>query len=525
MRRLVGLVIAVIGISAAAACGGGGSGEASSGEVSVAILEPSSLMPANYSEVYGSQVVTSLFTPLVTFDPGTNETRLGVASEINSADSQHWDVNIAPGWTFHNGEPVTASSFVDAWNFNANRDAAQLNSYVFDNIQGYDEVSSGQAPAMSGLQVIDDHSFRIDLKTPDSQFEIMLGYPAFSPLPTAAFKDPNAFERSPIGNGPFKMNGEWVHDQEIQLIRFDEYAGSPAKAKSLTYRIYQSFDTAYNDLVSGGVDIVPGIPASKVEEARRILGENYEEFNSGRLEYLGFPLASPQFGSADVRRAISMAIDRQAVSNVVFAGTREPATGYVPSLVPGAATDACGQACTHDPEAAKRLFNQAAGDRIRDGFSIAYSTDSPDNKPWVEAVARQLSDTLGIQVTPKPYPTLAVVLEKLGNGSVDSAFRTAWTFYYPSIGNYLDPIFGATSPENFSGYQNPSFEKKLAEARGSASADQARDLYLQAEQIVLDDMPYVPLWTQRIPVGTSQHVSDVHMDAFRRIHVEDIALN
>jgi oligopeptide transport system substrate-binding protein len=525
MRRLVGLVIAVIGISAAAACGGGGSGQASSGEVSVAILEPSSLMPANYSEVYGSQVVTSLFTPLVTFDPGTNETRLGVASEIKSADSQHWDVNIAPGWTFHNGEPVTASSFVDAWNFNASRDAAQLNSYVFDNIQGYDEVSSGQAPAMSGLQVIDDHSFRIDLKTPDSQFEIMLGYPAFSPLPTAAFKDPNAFERAPIGNGPFKMNGEWVHDQEIQLTRFDEYAGSPAKAKSLTYRIYQSFDTAYNDLVSGGVDIVPGIPASKVEEARRILGENYEEFNSGRLEYLGFPLASPQFGSADVRHAISMAIDRQAVSNVVFAGTREPATGYVPNLVPGAATDACGQTCTHDPEAAKQLFNQAADDRIRDGFSIAYSTDSPDNKPWVEAVARQLSDTLGIQVTPKPYPTLAVVLEKLGNGSVDSAFRTAWTFYYPSIGNYLDPIFGATSPENFSGYQNPSFEKKLAEARGSASADQARNLYLQAEQIVLDDMPYVPLWTQRIPVGTSQHVSDVHMDAFRRIHVEDITLN
>ncbi|MDT0550786.1 ABC transporter substrate-binding protein, partial [Streptomyces sp. DSM 41529] len=118
--------------------------------MSVAILEPSSLMPANYSEVYGSQVVTSLFTPLVTFDPGTNETRLGVASEINSGDSQHWDVRIAPGWTFHNGEPVTASSFVDAWNFNASRDAAQLNSYVFGNIQGYDEVSSGSATAMSG---------------------------------------------------------------------------------------------------------------------------------------------------------------------------------------------------------------------------------------------------------------------------------------------------------------------------------------------------------------------------------------
>lgn len=73
-----------------------GSGDASSGKMSVAILEPSSLMPANYSEVYGSQVVTSLFTPLVTFDPGSNETRLGVASEIKSADSQHWDVRIAP---------------------------------------------------------------------------------------------------------------------------------------------------------------------------------------------------------------------------------------------------------------------------------------------------------------------------------------------------------------------------------------------------------------------------------------------
>lgn len=527
MRGLKAATVAatVMVCVAAGGCGSGESRDQANGAFSVAILEPSSLLPANYSEIYGSQVVTSLFTPLVTFDPKTNETKPAAAESIESRDNAHWEIKLNDGWTFHDGDPVTAASFVDAWNFAARPDSAQLNAYVFANIQGYDEVTSGEAEEMAGLSVVDDLSFTVDLTTPNSQFEILLGYPAFSPLPNAAFADPAAFEQAPIGNGPFQMEGEWIHDQEIKLTRFADYAGEAAKAEALTYRIYQSLDTAYNDLLSENVDVVPGIPASKVGDARNVLGDRYEEFESGRMEYLGFPIDSPQFDSPDVRRAISMAIDREAVSEVIFAGTREPATGFVPSLVPGAAEDACGQACVHDPQAARDLFTSAPDSGPSDGFTIGYNTDSSDNKPWVEAVASQLSDALGVEVTTKPYPTLAVLLEKLGEGSVDSAFRTAWTFYYPSLGNYLEPMFAEDSPENFSGYFNEEFEQLLDDAREASSVEEAGVAYLSAEQVVLADMPYVPLWTQAIPVGNSEQVDGVSMDAFRRIHVEDITVN
>ncbi|GAA3509984.1 peptide/nickel transport system substrate-binding protein/oligopeptide transport system substrate-binding protein [Streptosporangium album] len=510
-------------LTTVASCGG--SGAAKKAEAfSAAILEPSSLMPANYSEIYGAQVVSALFTPLVTFDIKTNQTELKVAESIESADNKVWKVKLKPGWKFHNGEAVTSRSFVDAWNFAVNKKSAQLNAYVFGEIKGYPDVVSGAQQTMSGLRVVDDQNFEITLVRPWSQFKQLLGYPAFSPLPSVAYQDPKGFEQKPIGNGPFAIEGIWQHDQQITLRRYDPYPDAKAKAKEVQFKIYQSFDTAYNDLLAGNLDVLPAVPTARITEAKSQLGDRFQESPSGRMEYLGFPLDSDKFKSAGVRRAISMAIDRAAITKAIFQGTRTPATGYVPPVVPGAPKDACGATCVHDASAAKAAFDEAGG-IPGNTFTIGYNSDAPENKEWVEAAAGQISKDLGVNVQTKAYPKLAVLLGDLGSGKVDSAFRTAWTFYFPSPENYLKPLFTQNAGENFSGYKNDKFEALLRDGAAAPSPESANATYAEAEQVLLHDMPYVPLWYQGVMVGHSKRVSDVSVDSFRRLRVESVVAN
>ena len=168
---------------------------------------------------------------------------------------------------------------------------------------------------------------------------------------------------------------------------------------------------------------------------------------------------------------------------------------------------------------------QAAGGIPGNTFTIGYNSDAPENKPWVESVARQISKALNVDVRIKAYPKLSILLGDLGKGKIDTAYRTAWTYYFPSIENYLKPMFFSDAGENFSGYHNKKFEELIREGDAATKRGLAKDKYLQAEQVVLDDMPYIPLWHQGSQIGHSKRVSDVVVDPFRRLRVESVAVN
>src|SRR5262249_29141171 len=147
-------------------------------------------------------------------------------------------IRLKAGWTFHNGEPVTADSYIDAWNAGAWGPNAHDGNYFFTKILGYDEMNppdAKQAPTakkLRGLVKKDELTFEVTLKDPYVNFKSMLGYTVFFPLPKAAFTDvannqldEEKFQKAPIGQGAFRMQGEWQHDQLIQVVRNEAYAG------------------------------------------------------------------------------------------------------------------------------------------------------------------------------------------------------------------------------------------------------------------------------------------------------------
>ena len=208
--RFVGIIVVLALVGAACSNTGkeGGPTPSSSeaqrgGSFSFPNTEPQHLTPQNDYEAAGAQVFNVLWTRLMTYDPDTNEPIPAQADSVTSDDNTTWTIKIKSGWTFHNGEPVTAQSYVDAWNWGALGSNGAILNFFFAKVEGYDALnpSKGKATAteLSGLKVVDDTTFTVTLTAPFSQFPVELGFDAFDPLPKAFFDDPEKFDSAPIG--------------------------------------------------------------------------------------------------------------------------------------------------------------------------------------------------------------------------------------------------------------------------------------------------------------------------------------
>jgi oligopeptide transport system substrate-binding protein len=537
LRLAAGLLAVPLLITA---CGGDSGGEgdksgeeaASGGEFSVYVCEPESLIPQNTNETCGAEVLNALFTPLVNFDPETTEAQFGEdvgdahAVSIESDDQTTWTVKLKDGWTFHNGEPVDAASYVRAWNAGALSTNAYGNSYFFENIVGYDDLQAeeGAEPAateMSGLKVVDDTTFTVQLTAPFSQFPLTLGYTAFYPLPESFTADPKAYEEQPVGNGPFQMDGAWQHNQQIAVKRFENFEGEPAKADAVQFKIYSDVNTAYNDLLGGNLDIMDSVPPEQLASAKTEFGDRFLERESSSFTYLGFPMYDERFANADLRRAFSMAIDRQPIIDAIFNGSFTPAKSVVSPVVAGSREDPCGENCTYNPEMAKQLFDSAGG---YDGTLTLWFNSGAGHEKWMEAVSNQLRQNLGIQDIEFKSLEFAEYLGLLDNEEITGPFRLGWVMDYPSPQNYLEPLHSTDGSSNNTGYSNEQVDSLIEEGNAAADIEAGIDAYNQAEDLILEDMPIIPMWFGQVQAAHSENVENVIIDAFTRINTAEISV-
>ena len=216
---------------------------------------------------------------------------------------------------------MQAHNFVDAWNYTSYAPNGQQNSYFFAPIEGYadlqcpepDCAKDPEATRMSGLEVVDDHTFTITTTEKVANLPVRLGFTGFAPQPDSFFDDPEAFGKNPVGAGPFMLD-HWTRSEEIVVVRNPSYSGDwPGRLDRITFRVFQDLDAAYNDLLGGGIDVLDLLPQSALvdDQYTRDLPGRSARRESSNFTYLGFRLADPDVSDPDVRRAISMAIDRR----------------------------------------------------------------------------------------------------------------------------------------------------------------------------------------------------------------------
>jgi oligopeptide transport system substrate-binding protein len=508
------------------ACGGGGNDQSSggggeNGSVSIYGTEPkSALLPANTTEAGGSKAVEALYAGLVAYRPEDGKTYNVMAESIKSDDAKVYDITIKKGWKFHDGTEVKAKNFVDAWNYGAYAPNAQQAASFFNAIQGYDEVHPADEKAkpatdkMSGLQVVGDYEFKVTLKAPFSVFTTQIGYQPFSPLPDSFFADPKAFEANPIGNGPLKFVSR-TPNAEIKLTRFDDYQGEDkVHFKDLSIKIYSSQEAAYQDLISGNLDFMEALPPSAKtgDKYKQDLGDHVLNANLLSMSTIAIPYYVPGYNSLDLRKAISLAINREQITKQVLNGSYAPATGWVSAGLEGYEPDVCGEFCKYDPAKAKEYLAKSG---FTGKLTIASNADGGRKEP-LEAACNSIKQALGVECEFVPATNFGAFRQQVDGHQLTGMGRSDWSADYPSIENFLTPLYRTGGSSNDSVYSNPEFDKLLTQADSTADKDAAIKLYQQAHHMLAKDLPSIPVWEEKGIGGYSTNLKAAKLN-FRRL--------
>jgi oligopeptide transport system substrate-binding protein len=537
-RRIAGLTAVVaVGALALSACSSNGSGSgdetptaggSSNGIVSAWGGEPQNpLIPTNTNETSGGKILDLIFAGLVYYD-ADGAPQNEVADSITSDDNVTWTIKLKDGKTFSDGTPVHAENFVNAWNFGATTHPdvpQQLSNNFFNIFEGYDQTTICADPAcesfsepaateLSGLKVVDDLTFTATLVSPQSDFPLRLGYSAYYPLPDSAFDDLDAFGENPIGNGPYVLD-EWNHNVEAKLSPNPAYDGDrKAQNGGVDIKFYTELEPAYNDLLSGQLDVLDTIPDSAFGTFKTDLGDRAINQPAAIFQSFTIPSRLPHFGDDEEgrlrRQAISMAIDRDQITNVIFQGTRTPASDFTSPVLDGWSDSIPGSEVTKfDAAKAKELWAQADAISPWDGtFAIAYNADG-GHQGWVEATTNSIKNTLGIDAEGKSYPDFATFRTDVTNRTITTAFRTGWQADYPSAYNFLAPLYQTGAGSNDGDYSNPEVDELLTQGLQADSVDAANAIYAKVQEKLFTDLPAIPLWYSNATGGYGENVENV----------------
>lgn len=526
-RALAVAVISAIVAFALAACGSTTSKPAAvkadkDAIIRVNSVEPTGeLTPGNVSDTASWKIATQLFDGLVTF---TNKGEL-VMDEAESItpneDASVYTIKLKGNLKFSDGEPITAKTYARSWSFAANAANGQVGASIFATIKGYDELQKDGVKSdaqLSGLKVIDNQTLQVTLNAPDSSFAYKVGDVAFLPIPSVAYEDIHKFGTNPtVSNGPYVLK-EWNVNKDIKLRRNENYAGvRKAKNGGIDYVVYDNLDTAYADLQSGNLDVLDTIPTSVLSNYES--NSSIQAFSDGSSAFksITIPQSMKHFKGEEGalrRQAISYAIDRELVIKKILVNAATPATDFLAPVITGYSKDLAGsEVLKYDAKKAKELWAQADKISKWDGtFTIAYNADGP-YKAWVDAVANSISNTLGIKAQGDAYATSKDFSTAVNQRKVSGAFRSGLQSDYPHPEGYLFQAYDSASADgkglNNGDYKSDEFDKFMDTAAAQTDLNEAIKTYQQSEELLLKDLPVIPLWYDNVAAGASTQMQTV----------------
>ena len=393
MRGTTRTVVTVAGISAvallAAACGGGRRRQRPTRPLlarraarsrSGAATPRTRSSPATPPRPVVATSSTPSIAKLVHYNPETAAPENDIAESIET-DGQpelHRQAQVK-GYKFHDGTEVKAKNFVDAWNYASYGPNAQSSGYFMEPIEGFGDLQcagpnrrpvrrpSPKADKLTGLKVVDDHTFTMKTTEKVSNLPVRLGYTAFAPLPDVVLRRPEGLRREADRRRPVQgrlLDQEQPRSSPVEVRRLlrrvrrqgrqDHLQDLPGRRRRLQRRHRQQPRHHRRD------------PAERADRRQVQDGPARPQRPEGSRRHPDrhrSPPAKvdPNYADPKIRQAISMAIDRETIIKQIFNGTREPATGWVSPVVDGYKADQCGEFCTFDPAKAKAKLAEAGG--------------------------------------------------------------------------------------------------------------------------------------------------------------------
>jgi oligopeptide transport system substrate-binding protein len=464
--------------------------EKAGGTMRLSLHEPVSLDPPNSYESEGIQVIRQVWDGLVDYNPETLEVEPAIAKSWDiSDDGLVYTFNLEKGVKFHSGREVVADDFVYSWSRVAQAETASYLAYHLEPIVGYDELQAGEGDTLEGVKALDDYTLEVTLKYPYADFINTLGHVVFYPVAKEDIEEwGDQYAEHINGTGPFKFV-EWKHDQYIDLERNDDYFGEKANLEKVRYQIFADENTAFLEFQGGNIEYC-SIPQGKVETTSSDPDYKDQVIKKPLLAIYYFAMnvqSEPFKDNLALREAINYAIDRQNIIDVLMEGVPTPATGFVPPGIPGFKEDQSKYA--YDVEIAKQKLEEAGypgGEGLPElTFGINIGSG---HEVIAEAMQADLAEVgIDVEIVGMEW---GAALDAFKNGEI-GFFRLGWIADYPTMDNFLFPLFYSESTDNYSGYSNPEVDQMLLDSRKTIDAEERYAKYREAEKKILDDSAFV----------------------------------
>ncbi len=502
--------ILLMGVALAAlACGGSDSGDSDSGsnassgdssaspanaDLRMAGSDPITLDPALAGDAGSARYIVEIFGGLVTLDRDLQIVPDLAESWEVSLDGLTYTFHIRPDAKFHDGKPVTANDFKYSLDRTAKLGqtvSATAEAYLGD-IIGAKDVTRGRADEITGVQVVDARTLEITIDEPKAYFLAKLTYPtAFVVDQQEVESNPRNWTRKPNGTGPYKM-AEWRLNERIILEANQNYhLGAPEVERVLYVLAGGSTLTQYeNDELD-----VAGISTADIERVlspRDPLNADYRSGDNLSVSYIGFNVTQPPFDDPNVRRAFAMAINREQIVRVVLKDMLNVATSIMMPGLPGFNENA--SVPEFDPEGARAAL---AASKYKDAAGLGDVTlteigGGANAGIGTQAIIEMWRTNLGVDVSIAQAEP-ASFFDDLDRGRLQM-FDIGWIMDYPDPEDIIDLLFHSTSRQNNTHYSNEAFDALVEQARIEGDPTTRLQLYQDAEQILLDDLPWIPLY-------------------------------
>lgn len=503
--RPFGLVVAALALLCSVSCGPGKfSSQAQTGKAGVfrysIVTNPTTMDPHMAQDGDTLDLLQQVYEGLVGWD--TNNRPVGYLAEKwdLSPDGKTYTFTLKSNAKFHNGRQVTADDV--KWSFERTSNpklASPVSDAYLSDIEGFTEKFSGKAKEVSGVKAIDSSHVSITLKAPNRAFLGKLTYLAAAVVPKEVFpEDKQISEVSQmVGSGPFKVKS-YQPDQLIVLDAFPEYHDGAPKLKTIERWVIGDPVTRLNKFKNNEIDLVQ-LERQDVSTLQKDpkFKDQLHFFPRPSIWYIGLNqrMYAP-FKDKRVRQAIAMSIDKEKIVNEQLEGINTVANSIVPPGVPGGdRKDA--KSFKYDPEAAKKLLAEAGypGGKGLPPLTLTFRENRPDIKIVAEAAASQIYANLGLEVKLQTMEWGSYLTQY--NAKKQTFFHMRWAADYVDPENFLSHMLATWGPENKIGYDNPEFDSLCRKADAERELEASLPYYAQAEDVVLQDAVWIPIYFQR----------------------------
>lgn len=456
------------------------------------------------------EVVSHMFEGLTCWNQG--EIVNGQAASIDcSADGLVYTITLRDDIFWSDGQPVTAQDFYYSWMRELDAETAAkfvANLYIIKNANAY---NSGECPAEEvGIEVVDEKTLVVTMEAPVSYFEELLAFKAYLPVRQDIVEQyGDTWSQNPetcIGNGPFKMV-EYVPSEKMVLTKSDTYYGSDSvKITDLEIRFITDASVELMSYQTGEIQIAVKPSADTCAQ----YGDEAMIISKLSTMWLVPNCEDEVLQDVNVRKALSLSIDRQLICDTILKGGETPAYTIVPS---GVIDPTTGQSFAATPgfqenvEEAKALLAEA-GYPDGQGFPvITYGTSSgTEYEEVAQTILAMWKANLGIDASIEIEDSSAFIAHR-GEGYFDVA-------RYTMAGTYADPVASLSlyisgGSANDSNYNNPAYDETLAAARSAVTAGEKYALYHELDQMLIDDMAVIPLYYPSIKYLIKPEIQDV----------------